>query len=673
MQKKNKRWRLALVIWLVAVMFTNPLTTEAAEVERSSTLWMQENGEDWAGWRLEGVQNSDNALRLDWNNAKNGTDPYGKNGYNGINYYNGGSYRFGEALAPYYAPVNGFDSAVVSWNAGTPPGTWLAVKLRAMINGQWTKEYVMGVWGNNNTVKSHSLKRESDGFATLETDTLTMKQTAQAFQVRVILFSESNNLPSLQKLTVSTLRNGKIPALAEDRQVWGRDIVVPAKSQMIYPDGGVVWCSPTSLSMVLNYWGQKLNRPDLNLDVPAVVARTFDPIYDGWGNWTFNVAFAGTLGLTAYVTRLHSLAQIESWIQADIPVITSLAYQPGELPNTPITQSDGHLLVIRGFDANGNVITNDPAADPRKGQATRIVYPRRVFENAWLKGSGGTVYIIYPASGYAVPDKKSMGSWFIPNSVRYADKAFEQVWQSTDAEVAGGKSNRSWLWGVKPFTNTRQEVYEQTNGGYRVVQYFDKSRMEISRPDGDRSSKWFVTNGLLTQELVSGRLQTGDTSFSDLTPANIPVAGDPDSSVTPTYAAFANITFLPGKPVRSPNRTGQPVATKLDRNGNQAYIEGVPAVKVAAYSDQTGHNIADVLWSWMNDRNRSGLEDWVFALGLPISEPFWVEAKIGGAAPQLILVQLFERRVLTYNPRNAPQWQVEMGNIGQHYYRWRYR
>jgi hypothetical protein len=37
-----------------------------------------------------------------------------------------------------------------------------------------------------------------------------------------------------------------------------------------------------------------------------------------------------------------------------------------------------------------------------------------------------------------------------------------------------------------------------------------------------------------------------------------------------------------------------------------------------------------------------------------------------------VLVQLFERRVLTYTPTNPAGFKVEMGNVGQHYYRWRY-
>ena len=56
--------------------------------------------------------------------------------------------------------------------------------------------------------------------------------------------------------------------------------------------------------------------------------------------------------------------------------------------------------------------------------------------------------------------------------------------------------------------------------------------------------------------------------------------------------------------------------------------------------------------------------------GLAISEPYWVSTKIAGV-DQVVLVQLFERRVLTYNPALSGN-KVEMGNLGQHYYQWRY-
>jgi hypothetical protein len=61
----------------------------------------------------------------------------------------------------------------------------------------------------------------------------------------------------------------------------------------------------------------------------------------------------------------------------------------------------------------------------------------------------------------------------------------------------------------------------------------------------------------------------------------------------------------------------------------------------------------------------------VSTLGYPITEPYWIQARVSGQ-DQWLLLQAFQRRVLTYNAANAPAWQVEMGNVGRHYYDWRY-
>jgi hypothetical protein len=63
--------------------------------------------------------------------------------------------------------------------------------------------------------------------------------------------------------------------------------------------------------------------------------------------------------------------------------------------------------------------------------------------------------------------------------------------------------------------------------------------------------------------------------------------------------------------------------------------------------------------------------DWVAVVGYPISEAYWVRVRVGGVERD-VLVQLFERRVLTYTPDEQPMWRVQMGNVGQHYYIWRY-
>src|SRR5436305_4249057 len=82
----------------------------------------------------------------------------------------------------------------------------------------------------------------------------------------------------------------------------------------------------------------------------------------------------------------------------------------------------------------------------------------------------------------------------------FADPNFQQLWTRTDAPVAGGQADRSWYWGPQP-GQVRSEPYSGSPTGARLVQYFDKARMEINDPNGDRSSQWFVTTGLLVAEM----------------------------------------------------------------------------------------------------------------------------------------------------------------------------
>ena len=195
--------------------------------------------------------------------------------------------------------------------------------------------------------------------------------------------------------------------------MWGRQLEVPARSEMVYPDWGEVWCSPASLSMVMAYWAGETGDSDLNQSVPVVAAGTYDYAYQGWGNWPFNTAYASAYGLKATVSRFSSIEQVERWIEMGVPVVTSIAWdnRHGErqLSGAPLTWSDGHLLVIRGFDSSGNVVVNDPAGSD--DSQVRRVYSRDELARAWFSGSGGVVYLVYPR-GWSTPDRAyAQGSW----------------------------------------------------------------------------------------------------------------------------------------------------------------------------------------------------------------------------------------------------------------------
>lgn len=255
--------------------------------------------------------------------------------------------------------------------------------------------------------------------------------------------------------------------------------------------------------------------------------------------------------------------------------------------------------------------------------------------------------------------------------------AFLDTWARSDLPVAQGRVSRTWMWGPEPFTTPLREPYAEAPGGSRLVQYFDKSRMEITNPAADRSSPWYVTNGLLAKELITGQLQLGDATFQAVPPAQVNVAGDPDDPNAPTYANFAHLLAAAPLPV------GSVVTQTLDNAGIVRDDPGLAryAVTAAVLVPETNHSVASVFWGFMNAR---GLvytgwrfrEDTLFpnpfyATGFPITEPYWVRVRVAGT-PRDVLVQCFERRCLTYTPENPPGWQVEAGNIGQHYYRWRY-
>src|SRR4051812_16010876 len=94
----------------------------------------------------------------------------------------------------------------------------------------------------------------------------------------------------------------------------------------------------------------------------------------------------------------------------------------------------------------------------------------------------------------------------------FVDPAFQALWQRSDQPVAGRLVTRTWLWGPAAGT-AKRESYQEGAGGVRLVQYFDKGRMEINNPEADPASPGYVTGGLLSVELISGRLQTGNTRF----------------------------------------------------------------------------------------------------------------------------------------------------------------
>ncbi|HEX6291949.1 MAG TPA: hypothetical protein VFZ66_22375 [Herpetosiphonaceae bacterium] len=261
------------------------------------------------------------------------------------------------------------------------------------------------------------------------------------------------------------------------------------------------------------------------------------------------------------------------------------------------------------------------------------------------------------------------------NRTAFASPRFEQVWRNADRAVQQGQTNRSWTWGPQPWFDYK-EVYRQSPNGLRLVQYFDKARMEINDPGNIAGPLGGVTNGLLTVELVSGRIKLGDGIGPDqnqqAAPAEIPVAGEatPASNPGPTYASFRSIATIDNG-YRDPNRVGQRVGTTFQRDGRIGFRQDLahqPGTEIVAYEPVTGHNIPKVF----DDFRSAGPVPAIAAFGYPITDAYWTTVQLGPTQTD-VLVQLFERRTLTYTPSNPAAFRVEMGNVGQHYFQWRYQ
>jgi hypothetical protein len=348
-------------------------------------------------------------------------DPYANANGDGVD--GSGTYQSGSWTSPVYPTTFEFNELVSSWNATTPVGTYVQSEIQPQLNdGHWAKWYILGRWSSSDAGfhrTSVGGQGDADGYVAIDTF-FAKDHPAVAYRLRLTLYRRAGSTvtPTATRYSavVSNLTNAKStfpsPTSMNGKTV---NLGVPKFSQEIhhgeYPQfdgGGEAWCSPTSTSMVVAYWGSAYTPTGSELAgipfadpwVDFTARNVFDYHYNGAGNWPFNTAYAASRGLVADVTQLHNLAEAEPFIKAGIPLVTSIAFTSNKLTGADIKSTNGHLAVIVGFTGSGDVIVNDPASpDDAHVQHT---YNRAEFENAWIPASGGIVYVDRPA-GWPTP------------------------------------------------------------------------------------------------------------------------------------------------------------------------------------------------------------------------------------------------------------------------------
>ena len=400
---------------------------EAAVPARRIVFTQWDSDEQLAEGRARGVRVVDGTLKL--------TDPVATSG----------DYEVGTWQSPWVRPGYDFTELVPSWEGSTPGSSFVEIEVRGRNGDRGSSWDTIANWSldDREYTRRSSSDSQGDDLGRTAYDTW-LTSGADAWQLRVTLHRRTGGkarpsigavgamasvLPNTSSVSTSNAGAGSKAAL-------GKVLAVPSYSQMVhdgeypqYDGGGEAWCSPTSLTMVLDYYDAlpaprryrwvKRDYPDR---VVAHHARmTYDAAFGGTGNWPFNTAYAasrvGSGDGGAFVTRLRSLTEAERFIAAGIPLVASITFSSGQLSGAPLSSTNGHLLVIVGFQSDGDVVVNDPAASSRSG--VRRVYDRGQFEDAWLKryasgtsmrGSGGLVYVVHD-DAHPLPTRDGNRNW----------------------------------------------------------------------------------------------------------------------------------------------------------------------------------------------------------------------------------------------------------------------
>jgi hypothetical protein len=168
--------------------------------------------------------------------------------------------------------------------------------------------------------------------------------------------------------------------------------------------------------------------------------------------------------------------------------------------------------------------------------------------------------------------------------------------------------------------------------GY-VAQYFEKGRIEDHRGDVSNPT-WQFMYGRLTAELMEH---------------------SPQGAITGTSFTYGNLRV-----VASPINRHEPPLNF--RGGTTPMRDGIFVPYDPYLRPAPGSIVQPYFWRYIN---RADLfpGGWLHDIGLPMTDAFPARVRKYGADREIIM-QAFERTVLTYDPKNPSGWQVERGNIG---------
>ena len=188
-----------------------------------------------------------------------------------------------------------------------------------------------------------------------------------------------------------------------------------------------------------------------------------------------------------------------------------------------------------------------------------------------------------------------------------------------------------------------------TTSGGRAAQYFEKARLEDWRDLFPDQPEFQFQYGLLVDEMKAIRsLEPVGGDRSTVTYDTIETESDPSKRVPPPGGFSTGTATLPDGAVFIPF---------------SADLSAAPGHRVPAY-----------FWEYINQGNLFP-GGWLHDIGLPITEPLdavvdkgrIIVSEVVPAPNAGIVIQAFQRTILTYDPNNPAGYLVERANTGTDY------
>lgn len=298
--------------------------------------------------------------------------------FDGQNVIISDGYEKGEYISPFIQPQFYFKEAIPSVNIICKLGASFKIDVEFGDN-IWQH---LGSWGRySNRAKTSDI---------LNFDYFNFEKPVKKCRFKISLFASSKGVsPIIKSLNMAFSKEiftDKKFSL-DSAPIVKKSLPVPFRSQFWEdPSFCAQICSATSIAMVMQYYGK-------NIATSEIVKKVYDPDFKMYGLWWRSAQAASEYGLISWVQYFENWKECENFISKGIPVIACTAYEKDELPGAPAEFSQGHIIVICGFDDKGNPICRDSAG--RDEKTGILTYDREKFGKVWFSNAGGVGYIIH--------------------------------------------------------------------------------------------------------------------------------------------------------------------------------------------------------------------------------------------------------------------------------------